>query len=400
MFLALFVSTTIIQVVQAEDLAADARNSAPCTTSFSAERGPILVDGDPIAESRAVDDDYKFQRVYSNGPLYAPVTGYFTLNQGNTGLEGALNDVPQRARSTRSSSTSSTALITGQNPKGAAVEVTIDPVVQQAAWDALGDYTGAVSRPTRRPARILAMVSKPTYDPNSLAVHDSAEVMATYDGLLADPGDPLFNRAIARRPEPARIDVQARGHGGGARVRAVHPRERRSRTRRRSRCPAPTRSSATPSGGTCGGGSERRPSPTRCASRATSRSPSSACELGDAAIREQAEKFGFNDEFEIPTDDRSRASTRACSTRRRLMLPSFGQGDVRVTPLQMAMVSAAIANGGSVMHPNLVETRSPRPTLAAAGASRPSCTARAISEETANTMTQMMVERRRERRCQ
>ncbi|HEY9324892.1 MAG TPA: penicillin-binding protein 2, partial [Agromyces sp.] len=75
MFLTLFVSTTIIQYVQAEALAADPRNSRTLYESYSVERGPILVGGDPIAFSQPSNDDYKFQRVYSNGPLYAPVTG-------------------------------------------------------------------------------------------------------------------------------------------------------------------------------------------------------------------------------------------------------------------------------------------------------------------------------------
>ena len=72
--------------------------------------------------------------------------------------------------------------------------MTIDPVVQQAAWDALGDFRAPSSRSTRRPARILAMVSKPTFDPNALAVHDTRQVIDTYDALLADPSDPLINR--------------------------------------------------------------------------------------------------------------------------------------------------------------------------------------------------------------
>ena len=73
MFLTLFVSSTIIQYAQAETLAADPRNSRTLYESYSVERGPILVGGDPIAYSQPSDDVYKFQRVYSNGPLYAPV---------------------------------------------------------------------------------------------------------------------------------------------------------------------------------------------------------------------------------------------------------------------------------------------------------------------------------------
>ena len=87
MFLALFGSSTVIQVLTADDLRADGRNSRTLYASYSAVRGPILVDGQPIAESVPTDDEYKFQRTYTDGPLFAPVTGYFTLNQGNTGID-------------------------------------------------------------------------------------------------------------------------------------------------------------------------------------------------------------------------------------------------------------------------------------------------------------------------
>ncbi len=90
-----------------------------------------------------VDDEYKYQREYANGPLYSAVTGYFTLNQGNTGIEGALNDYLSGTANEQFLDQLN-AIITGQNPKGAAVELTIDPGVQQAAWDALGDLKGAV----------------------------------------------------------------------------------------------------------------------------------------------------------------------------------------------------------------------------------------------------------------
>mgnify|MGYP000146107149 CR=1 FL=1 len=86
----LFSSSTIIQVFQQDNLKADGRNARTLYASFSAERGPILVDGEPIAVSVPVDDEYKYQRQYANGPLYSAVTGYFTLNQGNTGIEGSL----------------------------------------------------------------------------------------------------------------------------------------------------------------------------------------------------------------------------------------------------------------------------------------------------------------------
>ena len=143
MFVSLFISSSVIQVVTADSLQADGRNVRTLYASYSAERGPILVDGEPIALSQPVDDEFKFLRVYPKGELYAPITGYLTLNQGNTGLEDSLNDYLSGSSNDQFFDQVNS-ILTGQNPTGAAVELTIDPVVQQAAWDALGDYTGAV----------------------------------------------------------------------------------------------------------------------------------------------------------------------------------------------------------------------------------------------------------------
>src|SRR5699024_7982723 len=88
-------------------------------------------------------------------------------------------------------------LVTGSQPQGGAVELTIDPAAQRAAWDALGDQRGAVVALDPTTGAILALVSKPSYDPNALAVHSGREAQAAYDALLADPARPLTNRAIA-----------------------------------------------------------------------------------------------------------------------------------------------------------------------------------------------------------
>src|SRR5688572_8193274 len=124
MFVALFTSSSVIQVVAADELRADARNTRTTLDSFSTKRGPILVDGVPIAQSDPVDGDVPYQRVYSNGPLYAPVTGYFTLNQGTTGIEGALNDTLS-GTSNAQFFDQINRLFTGATPTGDAVEHTI-----------------------------------------------------------------------------------------------------------------------------------------------------------------------------------------------------------------------------------------------------------------------------------
>ena len=142
MFLALFVSTSVIQVFAVDDLQADDRNVRTLYASYSAERGPILVGNSPIAESVRVDDEYEFLRTYPEPFPYAHVTGYFTLNQGVTGIESAFNDFLTGTANEQFLDQLS-AIVTGQSPRGAAVELTVDPVVQQAAYEAMGDLTGS-----------------------------------------------------------------------------------------------------------------------------------------------------------------------------------------------------------------------------------------------------------------
>ncbi|MEK6342492.1 MAG: penicillin-binding transpeptidase domain-containing protein, partial [Curtobacterium sp.] len=196
MFVALFVSTTSIQFFSAEQLRADPRNSRTILASYSTKRGAILVDGSPIAESSPSDDQYQYQRKYTNGDLYSAVTGYFTIGQGNAGIESAENSVLS-GNSDASFFQNLNAILTGQDVQGDNVNLTIDPDVQKAAYDALGTNTGAVVAIQPKTGKILAMVSKESYDPNVLTSHDTADVVAKYKQLEQAAGQPLKNRAIA-----------------------------------------------------------------------------------------------------------------------------------------------------------------------------------------------------------
>ena len=125
MFLALFASTTVIQFAQRSELQSDGRNARTFYASFKTERGQILVDGEPIAYSTKVDDRYTYQRVYAAGPMYAPVTGYFTVQPATGGLEGDLNSYLS-GNSDEQFLERLNAIITGSDPQGASVELTIE----------------------------------------------------------------------------------------------------------------------------------------------------------------------------------------------------------------------------------------------------------------------------------
>jgi peptidoglycan glycosyltransferase len=386
MFITLFVSSSVIQVVAADSLKADGRNARTLYASYSAERGPILVDGQPIAYSTPVDDEFKFQRVYTNGVLYAPVTGYLTLNQGNTGLESELNSVLS-GTSNNQFFDQVNAIITGQTPKGASVELTIDPVVQQAAWDALAGYEGAVIAIRPKTGEIIAMVSTPSFDPNALAVHDTQQVIDTYNTLLDDPTDPLINRTMNGDLDPPgstfKLVVAAAALESGA-----YTPDSAFPNPARLTLPQTDFEISNADLGTCGPGDTAT---IATAIRLSCNIPFAQLgqALGATAIRDQANKFGFNESVSVPLASEPSVYPRALDEPQ-TMLSAFGQSSVRASPLQMAMVSMAIANSGTIMQPNLVESIV-APNLTPIQSFTPQEFGQAISQPTAAALTQMMV---------
>ena len=201
MFLTLMGGATYVQFIQAGDLNLDPRNVRTLYREYGNARGPIVVGGDAVASSTPVDDPFGYQRAYANGELYAPVTGHYSVVYGRTGIEELMStELNGSADSLFYARLED--LITGRQPRGAAVELTIDPVVQQAAWDALGDQRGAVVAIDPATGAILALVSKPSYDPTLLAGHDTAQVNAAWTALQAAEGDPMVNRAIGGNTYP------------------------------------------------------------------------------------------------------------------------------------------------------------------------------------------------------
>ncbi|WP_213816819.1 penicillin-binding protein 2 [Glaciihabitans sp. dw_435] len=387
MFVALFVSTSIIQVFSSDTLKADSRNTRTRIDSYSAERGPILVDGKVIAESTPSDDIYKFQRVYSQPKLYAPVTGYFTQNQLNPGIEGALNDYLSGTANAQFLD-NLTSIVTGQDPKGAAVELTLDPAVQKAAYDALGSNRGAVVAIEPKTGKILAMVSKPSFDPNTLAVHDNASFFSTYDKLTADPNTPLINRAIAG-------DLYA--PGSVFKVLMASAAIDSGKFTKDSAFPNPaqlplaesTSTISNSTGATCG--------PGKTATIATALRLSCntifaqvGTGLGESTIADYAQRFGFGEKLEIPLAVTPSVYPSGLDAPQ-LQLTSFGQGSDRVTPLQIAMLSSTVANDGVLMKPNLVESIT-TPDLKPIQSFNPEVWKTPISESTAATMTALMVD--------
>lgn len=352
MFLSLFVATSWIQVVAADDLAQADRNTRSLRDSYEIERGSIIADGVPIAYSVAGDDEFQYQRVYADSPMWSSVTGFFNpALQSSTGIEHALNaDLSGTGASAFLAEIER--IVSGQPQTGFSVELTLDAAAQQAAYEALGDLQGAVVAIEPSTGRVLAMVSTPGYDANAVAVHSGSQAEAAYDALDALKPNPLQNRAIAGNLNPPgstfKVLVAAAAYATGE----WSPDSTLPNPARYA-LPGSSAQVSNATGGTCGPGATVTIAD---AIRLSCNIPMAelAVELGDGKILEMAEKFGFNQSFSTSLESTPSRYPRGLDDAQ-TALTGFGQGQVTATPLQMAMVSAGLANDGVVMNPRLVD---------------------------------------------
>lgn len=387
MFTALLVALTYIQFVQADDLRALDGNRRTLLTEYGRDRGAILVDGTPIAESEPANNDLSWIRTYPQGRLYSHITGYYSFTYGaGPGLERSRNALLSGSDDSLFYRRLPDILI-GREPTGATLELTIDPAIQRAAQDALGDRRGAVVALDPRTGEVLAMVSHPTYDPNSVSSHNLAEVERNHVELTNDSSQPLTNRAIGGSLYPPGSTFKLVVAAAALESTDFTP---------DTELPSPLRytlpgtSTEIPNfgGSACGPGEET----TLFRSVQVSCNTSFAWlagELGAEAIQEQSEAFGFGQSLQIPLPV-TRSSYPSELDDAQLGLTGIGQYDVRVTPLQVAMISAGIANGGEVMTPYLVDSVRDK-DLSLIERTDPQRFSTAVSANTAEELTEMMV---------
>lgn len=381
---ALLVQLTRIQVLQASELNGRAGNQRTLLTQYSRERGPILVDRAPIARSLATNGRLKYLRTYEAGPEFASATGFYSVVFGATGLERAENSI-LAGNDPRLFVDRMQQLFAGREPQGGAVETTLNAAAQLAAWQGLTGKVGSVAAIEPATGRILAQVQSPSFDPNRLSSHDSKAVNEYYASLEADSKRPLLNRPIAITNPPGStfkvVTAAAALESGRFTAESVIP------------GPATYRLPGTkvdlPNwfSGPCGPGGKV----TLAVALEISCNTAFAWlgnELGDDALRKQAEAFGFSESFQTPQraatsrfPDDPDASQTAQS--------AIGQFDVRATTLGMAMVAAGIGNGGVTMRPIIVD-RTSAPDLSPLQENRPSQHDRAMTEANAASLAQMM----------
>src|SRR5690242_15909095 len=192
--LALLGRATWVQAYQAKALADDDHNRRKTIAQYAQPLGNIIVAGSPVTGSKRTEgSDLAYKRTYKQGGLYSSVTGYSSQAYGSTQLEGIYSHVLD---GTDDRLKSPLGALTGKRSAPGDVVTTIDPDVQKAASDALGDDKGAAVAIDPRSGQILGMVSSPSYDPSDISGTNDGD---TWKKLLADPDKPMVDRAL-RQP--------------------------------------------------------------------------------------------------------------------------------------------------------------------------------------------------------
>ncbi len=443
LFVAMFVNLNVVQVIKGSDYRNNANNRRTILDEYSSPRGQIVAGGTAIAQSRKRHDELKYLRTYRDGPRYAQVTGYDSYIYGTDGMEATENDILS-GDSPQLFTTKFADILTGRDPRGGSVQLTINKAAQRAAYDAMklpdGTYRpGAIVALDPKTGAILASVSTPSYDPNVLSSHDSRSIQdawACYNGPDTGQRVTETDRDLARRIAreiAAREPNQATGKKGCSNV----PNDPTKFFKSDPTAPGPLVNRAFdvtyPPGSifkvivaaaalkaglspddkifapqyywplqpgkrsacaigdtgpcihnfTLSDGEREQCEPGRNEATldfALEKSCNTAFaalavrELGVARIAAQARLFGLDTGgMRVPL--RVAGSTIGSRTELRrdnvaLAQTAFGQRSVSITPLQAAMISAAVANHGTLYKPYLVN-RELRPNLSVLNETQP-----------------------------
>ena len=389
MFLLLLININYLQGFEPASLATKPNNARAFEAQFQYQRGNIVTaDGATVAESRPSNDIYKYIRRYPQGPVYAPVTGYDTL-YSQTGVEAAENSLLS-GNDSALTVRNVIDLLTGKHRKGANVTLTINSKAQAAAYNALASLgkPGAVVALDPKTGKILAMASYPSYDPNLLAVHDGTQLNKNDRALLTDPGNPRLNRALqATFPPGSTFKV----------VTSSALLTQSPNTTINTNVDSPTQLTLPQTthvltnnlGEVCGNGSGQAPLITAFAQSCDTTFAKIGMNVGAPALNAMAQKFGMNNpNLTIPLGV-AQSNYVIPPSPALTAFSAIGQFSDTVTPLQEAMFAAAIANGGTLMKPYLVQQVTAS-DLSTVQTTAQSVLSQPVSSSVANDVGQMM----------
>jgi penicillin-binding protein A len=364
----LFVNLNWVQAYKADEYRTSPYNGRVQVDEYKRKRGNIEAGGTHLAVSRETDDELKYLRTYPGGAAYAHVLGYKPVNGAPTGIELSENEflagtsnqlLGDRVRD----------LFTGNQTGGANVLLTLSRRAQETTYRELtenqvGATKGAAVAIDPRTGAVQALVSMPSYNPNPLASHDSEQAQKTYNELEAVESGPLKNRALGEVLPPGstfKVVVAAAALQNGYTPQTQIP---AGSSYRPPTSGSDIRNAAS---GICPG----PPGTTVSLNDALTESCNTGfaqlgVKLGDDAVKNTAQQFGFEQEDltcgRLDGDGLPVAASHTGDMQNpdggldpaALAQSSIGQKDVRMTPLQGALIAAAVANNGRQMRPYLV----------------------------------------------
>ncbi|MFB7116105.1 peptidoglycan D,D-transpeptidase FtsI family protein [Streptomyces sp. NPDC056190] len=390
LMLALLIRANWLQYVDAEALASDTNNRRVLIERFASPRGDIIVGGEAVTGSEAVAGrELKYKRTYVNGPMYAPVTGFASQAQGMSLLEKTYDGILS-GKDDRLAFQHFLDVATGKDRGTGAVVTTIDPRAQKAAYKGLTGLKGArgaVVALDPKTGKVLALASAPSYDPSVFAGNTFKE-SDRFVALDKDKRKPLANRPLRETYPPGstfKILTAAAALEHGVVTDIDAPSEADSPYQ----LPQSTNRIGSEAGdAVCSKASMKTAMQYSCNNVFLD----AAAKLGEDRMRETAEKFGFNKDVYSPDFGDLRATKSIYPQdldKPGTALTGMGQGSLTSTPMQMALVTAALANDGKLMQPYIVdEIRGP--DLSTLEKTEPAVMSQAVSAPTAQKVQQMM----------
>lgn len=396
LFTVLAASTTYWMAIKADALNNDPRNTRALYHEMSVPRGEILAsDGTVLAASKKSNDAFVYQRYYPYGPIYAPVTGFFSVTNGaGYGIESAENTLLS-GESNSQWPTRLKNLLTNQEDSGANIETSINTKLQTLAYNLMTSkgYKGAVIALNPKTGQILAMVSTPSYNPNELATHDTTAAVKNYSELANQTNSPLIDNAISTLYPPG-SSFKIVTAGAALKTGKYTP---------------DTRLSSPPSW-TLPGTETQLPNVEQWRYTPTTMMPMIDCfayssntafaqlgvALGSEQIHSLATQLGFGSSITIAGNDSTGTPLTSAPSNfptgqipAKLALDSIGQGSTTETPLQNVLDAAAVANGGKLMRPTLVD-RVRSSDLSVISQTTPSVMSTPFTPQQAAELNQMM----------
>jgi peptidoglycan glycosyltransferase len=405
LFAMLFVNLNYRQVVKADDYRTNPRNGRVQASEYERARGKIInAQGIAIADAQETGDTLKFLRTYPLKDKYAHVVGFKPVNLGATSLEKLNNDFLV-GTSDKQAADRIAGLFTGKEVAGGNVLLTLSQAGQETAYTQLGTNklkvkSGAVVALNPETGAVLAQVSLPSYDPNLLSTHDVNAATANYNKLDGDPAKPMLNRAVQEIYPPGstfKIITAAAAMSadssltpdsvvqGGEFYQPPQTSSFRIKNAREGICPEQI--------------SLKQAMTVSCN---TVFSRMGVERLGADKLKSMAQAFGFEAQPRYIEDQKDNYCNVAASRTGPMTADngvvdppavaqsSIGQREVKMSPLQGAMIAATVANGGREMQPYVVD-RLQNADLSNADRTDPKELRRPINSDVASALQQMMI---------